>query len=142
MAREEIHAALFALLEDCAEFVTVSRKLRHWADVDANEQPALFLAQGNDADEVLARGTPGRLTIQFDVYLYVNTSADPEIPPSQLLNGLIDVVKSAIAPTPGTDVQTLGGLCHRCSVAGATQTDEGTLGEQAVAIIPIEIVVP
>ena len=38
-----------------------------------------------------------------------------------------------------TGKQTLGGLVHDCRIAGDIETDEGRLGDQAVAIIPIEM---
>jgi hypothetical protein len=37
---------------------------------------------------------------------------------------------------------TLGGLVNYCRIEGDIETDEGLLGEQAVAIIPVSILVP
>ena len=40
------------------------------------------------------------------------------------------------------NVQTLGGLVSDCWISGKIETDEGALGGQAVAIIPIEMIWP
>ena len=46
-----------------------------------------------------------------------------------------------LAPPPGFDRLTLGGLVHTCEIAGTIETDEGTLGQDAVARVPVRIVV-
>src|SRR6185437_16956086 len=51
MTREPIYAALFALVAGAASFVTISRRLRHWSDVGAAEQPALFMIQKSENAE-------------------------------------------------------------------------------------------
>ena len=60
-----------------------------------------------------------------------------------MLNPLLDAVVAALAPG-GADLavnaQTLGGLVSHCWLAGKIETDEGALGGQAVAILPVEIV--
>ena len=38
-------------------------------------------------------------------------------------------------------MQTLGGLAAHAWTAGKIETDEGVLGGQAVAIVPVEILV-
>ena len=136
MNREAIYSALFTKLSSVNGVVTKSRKLRHWADVTSIEQPALFQAQ---IQEHAARMTnqPTIWKLELDVYLYVNT-ADIDTSPSQILNPILDAIMAALEPASG-EVQTLGGLVTYCRVSGAIKTDEGVLGVQAVAIIPIEI---
>ena len=58
-----------------------------------------------------------------------------------VLNPLLDAVEAALAPDPVGHVQTLGGLVSHCWIAGRIQTDEGVPGGQAVAIVPVEILV-
>ena len=41
--REKIYDALFEKLKQVEGIVTLSRRLRHWDEVEAYEQPALFL---------------------------------------------------------------------------------------------------
>jgi hypothetical protein len=51
MIREPIYAALFTLVAGAASFVTISRRLRHWSDIGAAEQPALFMIQKSENAE-------------------------------------------------------------------------------------------
>jgi hypothetical protein len=136
MNREAIYSALFAKLKTIDGFVTCSRKLKHWADVDSINQPALFQAQIGEVAQRLTN-QPTRWTLNVHLYLYANT-ADLDLSPSQVLNPLIDDIITALEPPVG-EVQTLGGLVQYCRVSGEIVEDEGVLGVQAVVRIPIEI---
>jgi len=144
MTREPIYAALFALLADAAGFTTASRRLRHWSDVAAAEQPALFMAQKSETAEQ-RRGLPTKWICDVDAYLYCH-APDELTAPTTILNPLLDAIEAALAPQPGggdivANTQTLGGLVYQISLDGKIETDEGTLGGQAVAIVPIRITV-
>ncbi len=140
MTREPIYAALFALVAGAANFVTVSRRLRHWSDVGAAEQPALFMIQKSENAEE-RRPLPVKWRASVDLYLYAQAPDELTSPPATVLNPLLDAVEAALAPDPVSHVQTLGGLVSHCWIAGRIQTDEGVLGGQAVAIVPVEILV-
>jgi hypothetical protein len=58
-----------------------------------------------------------------------------------LLNPLVDAVEAALMPAATTGVQDLGlpAMVQHAYIAGKIETDEGVLGDQAVAIIPVEI---
>ena len=135
MNREQIYAALFAKFQTIPGFKTKSRRLRHWADVTAAEQPALFQTQKRELG-LTTPGQPQVWTLQVDIYVYVYQKNGV---PSQQLNPLLDAVGAALAPDPITNKCTLGGLVQHAWIEGAIETDEGTLGDQAVAIIPIVI---
>ena len=143
MNREQIYGALFAKLSAAANFATASRRLRHWGDVGPAEQPALFQAQKSETAKRM-RGLPPRWTLEVELYVYAQ-APDELTAPASVLNPLLDAIEAALAPA-GVDlaanVQTLGGLVSHCWISGKVQTDEGVLGGQAVAIVPIEIVVP
>ena len=140
MNREPIYAALFALVSGAAGFATASRRLRHWSAVEAAEQPALFQVQKRETAQQ-AEGTPTLWRAALDLYVYCQ-APDDTTAPTVVLNPLLDAIEAALSPQ-GADavagVQTLGGLVKHCWIAGAIETDEGTLGGQAVAIVPIEI---
>jgi hypothetical protein len=137
--REAIAAALFNLAKTPSQLVTTSRRLKHWSDVPAEEQPALFQTQGKENIDTGTQrmGGPNTHKIDFQLYVYVHNT-DPTIPPSALLNALLDALEAALTPTPGTK-QTLGGLAQHAFISGSIETDEGVLGDQAVAIVPIEV---
>ncbi len=138
VSREAIYAALFAQVSGIAGLALASRRLQHWTDVRPVNQPALFQVQ--KAEQVSeAPGMPTRLVLEAAFYLYVSSGSDTEVVPATQLNGFVDAIFAALAPDPATGQQTLGGLVEQCRVSGKIETDEGTLGSQAVAIIPVEI---
>jgi hypothetical protein len=144
MTREDIYAALFAIVQTAATAAgakTCSRKLRHWDDVKASEQPAIFQVQRTESSNQKLK-VPAIWTLNIDLYVYVNTSDDPRAAPSTLLNPIIDALEAVMPPDEekAGGPQTLGGLVSHCWIAGTIETSEGVLGDQEVAIIPVEIV--
>lgn len=144
MNREAIYAALFAKLSASTSFKTSSRRLMHWADVPAVEQPALFTSQKNEtaAPASAVPGQPTLWTLSVDVYVYANTAGDTSKSPAEILNPLLDAVTACLAiDNVIKNKCTLGGLVEHAWIEGTIETDEGVLGDQAVAIIPISILV-
>jgi len=138
MNREQIYAAFFALVSSTPGFITTSRRIVHWGDVPQGSQPALFQNQKKEIPST----NPGLnqvWTLTLDLFIYAHTQMDKTIAPSTIINGLVDAVAASIAPDPVSNKQTLGGLAQHAWIDGAIVTDEGVLGDQAVAIIPITI---
>lgn len=138
MSREAIYSALFAKVGSASGFMTIGRKLQHWADVAPAEQPALFQVQKSE-DVKPQTGMPSKVLMHVELYIYNLSTADPYASPAIGLNKLMDAVTAALSPMGGATEQTLGGLVSYCRINGQINTDEGVLGDQAVAIIPIEI---
>lgn len=140
MNREPIYAALFGLLSQAANFQTSSRRRKHWDDVSPAQQPSLFQCQIREKGASKYINLPTVYTLQVEVWVYVH-SADPDLAPSQLLNPLVDAVAATLQPLP-PGAQTLGGLVTSCQISGDIEYDEGLLGDQAVAKIPVALLVP
>lgn len=140
MNREPIYAALFNLVKASTVFTTASRRLKHWSDVPPADQPALFMAQRPESVQTVP-GMPSVHVLSVDLYLYANTQ-DVNDAPAQILNTLLDAVEASLAPDKITNKCRLGGLVEHAWIEGSIETDEGTLGDQAVCIIPIKIKVP
>lgn len=138
MIRETIYAALFAALPGSPTFKTKSRRLQHWQDTPSGQQPALFISQTGE-QALTVTGQPSRWLMKVDVYVYARCSKTQN--PSEVLNPLIDAVCNALnTPHPVTGRTQLGlSNVEFARVEGAIETDEGTLGEQCVAIIPVVI---
>lgn len=139
-SREAVFAALFAKLQGLPGAVTVSRRLRNVQDVQPEEFPAAFQLQGQQ-DARYTGNTPATYTWKADWLLYVH-DADPDSAPSTQLNTLIDAACALLDPPPGQNKQTLGGLVEYAAIDGAVQVFEGVLGDRAVAVLPITIVLP
>ena len=140
ISREPIYAALFDLAASAAGFATAESRLRHWSDVAPAEQPALFMAQKSETAAIKALGAPTVWTLHVELYLYAHSS-DPYVSPASVLNPLVDAVEAALAPPVTTGLQHLGlpSMVQHAYIAGKVETAEGVLGDQAIAIIPVEI---
>ena len=138
--RESIYAALWSLAAGAANFASANRRLQHWADLAPAEQPALFMSEKGGHAATKALGAPIVWTLYADFYVYVHSS-DPYFAPARLLNPLLDAIEAALAPSPATGVQNLGlpAMVQYAYIAGKVETDEGVLGDQAIAIVPVEI---
>lgn len=158
--REAIFDALFTRISTIPGIRTASRKFLPLDQVEPSAQPALFLAKGGETPKQ-RRGLPTVWTLEATIYLYCRNDADPKAGPSVQLNRLLREIEGALEMSPEEfaalernpaipddqfrEIQanpqgtTLGGLCSHCWIAGTIETDEGTLGDQAVAAIPIEI---
>lgn len=138
--RETIYASLWTLGAGAARFASANRRLRHWADVAPAEQPALFMSE-KGGDAIIKRlGAPIVWTLYAEFYVYAH-SGDPYLAPGTILNPLIDALEAALAPSPTTGIQDLGlpEMVQHAYITGKIETDEGVLGDQAIAIVPVKV---
>lgn len=140
MNREAVYLALFNKLSAIKGIKTSSRILLHWADVSPNQQPALFQAQVSQTAQQVT-GFPTKYILTAKVWVYTHRDTNGVIPITQL-NNILDLIDNALKPTSSpTNKQTLGGLVEHCWIDGSIETDEGTLGNQSIAIVPISILI-
>lgn len=142
--RENIYSALFTAVSGAsADFVTVSRRLKHWNDVPQEAQPALFMVQKPETQE-RKRGLPAKHTLAVDIYLYVKTGEDEQTPPAPILNPLVDAIEATMVEDATTGYYHLpnsdGKTISHCWIEHI-DNDEGILGSQAVAIITVRMLV-
>ena len=140
IVREKIYTALWALGANAARFASANRRLRHWTDVAPAEQPALFMSEKGGQAAIKKLGTPTVWTLYAEFYIYAHSS-DPYLAPATILNPLIDAFEAALAPSPTSGIQNLGlpQMVQHAYISGKVQTDEGVLGDQGIAIVPVEI---
>jgi hypothetical protein len=136
MRREDVFGALEAILEAVPGIRTFGRRLVPWADVPPSEQPALYMLCANQTVTVEGRGIPPKRGLPVTLYLYSRNDDGPAVQ-----NDLLDAIEAALEPK-GEESLTLGGLVSHCRIEGEIETDEGLLDSQAVAVIPISILVP
>jgi len=141
MNREKIYKALFKKLKGCYSWVTTDRVLKHWADVPSDQQPALFMTQVNEDPQTITRQpTKWSLKVKIYVYTYTSDGGDEDGERALQINEALDAITEAMKPDNAVvEVQNLGGLVEWVKIDGTIETDEGFLGQQSVAIIPITI---
>lgn len=138
-AREAIMEALFSLVSGSASFATAARRLKLWGDVASTDKPALFMCERGDEYKGAERYTPPTVTMNVDLFIYIDAGKDQSIIPASILNPLIDAIDAALAPSPSTGRQTLGGLVSHCYIDGKILKDPGDLDGDGVAVIPVKI---
>lgn len=148
-SREDIYNAIFKLGSEILDpndstkgvFLTKSRKWAIWTNVPAAQQPAFFQIQRKEKPVTLGqRGMPPKYELHVDWIIYVNAGGDVNAIPSSLLNPITDALTKLFEIAPL--VQTLGlpGIQEARIMDEDIVTDEGTLGTQAVIVIPIKII--
>jgi hypothetical protein len=146
MTRDAIDTALFNLIAGSTYpaapvgWATASRTLRLWKDVQPNEMPAFFLAFVEETATPL-KLSPAikKWSRHYFAWIYVSHDGGAN-PAMKALASALDRVEARFVPATGTK-QTLGGLVYEARLEGTTKSDEGSLGDQAIARVPITVIV-
>jgi hypothetical protein len=142
--RESIQVALLNRLKAIPGFKTSTRKLKHYDDVPAENQPALIVtASGGMADR--ASDYP-MLTHEIAalVYIYVREPDDDATLAETTIHGFLDKIEDALEPQNGETGSNrgqgtnLGGLVQSCFLKGYSIDVFG--GGQTVTAVRIEMV--
>jgi len=146
-SREAVMTALFAKLTATTfsspingsnTWVTTSRRLQLWADVAKTSRPYMCMTEHHEQQAYKAENLPAYVTLLIDVFVYID-SEDKSTTPSITLNTILDALDAAIAPGPGEQRQTLGGLISHCRVDGPVLKDPGDIDGDGLIIYPIKI---
>jgi hypothetical protein len=129
-------------------FVTTVRGWQDIQQVSEAERPALFMLE-DDQDAIRPRaGMPPRrllMRVQFLIYAWSGGQTTEGGVPASVIQPLIDAVDDALNPGPlplGIQQQTLGGLAYDAFVSGRIQVIPGYRDGQALAVIPVQVLVP
>lgn len=148
-SRESIAVALVALFKaNPGGFITIGRRHVMPPQLTPAQQPALFVAFTSEDTYQQLPTMPGRTTLEATLFVYCTGPGAQEAPGTETalaettLNGLLGDIEAAIAATPDGSAQTLGGLVSRCWIEGTAYKDPGILANQAMAIVPVRMLVP
>ena len=145
-SRESIAGALFELLQTATDFVTTGRRVKLWTEIGEAQLPALYLMTPRERHVTDNLYTPTKLVLAYNALVYVS-SQDQEKLGDTLLNNLIDAIDprcgGVLKPdNPLANTQTLGGLVQHCWIEGDIERAPGDLDGVAIALIPINVLVP
>lgn len=151
MSRESIASSLFALVSaatfaspvaGASTWRTASRRLRLWADVLPDQQPAMFLVEHDEEAAWSGRGRLERTTSDYSLLCYAPAPA-PSAVGGTLVNLMLDGIVAALAPDDAAaGVLTLGRQVLWCRIEGRVFKDPGDIDGQALLIVPIRAVWP
>ena len=140
MQRELYYAALFKRLQQMPTPVQCERVLAHHEDVPANLQPAVFMTVTSPNAEQVT-GLPTKYLLDAKVWIYAHRDTVGDVP-SVTVNRILDELDEVLRPPVGPSFkQTLGGLVEHCWIDGEIHTDEGWLGLQSIAVVPVRMLV-
>jgi hypothetical protein len=121
-------------------FQTIGRRLVDWAEV--NDQPALFLVDGNELWPPRPSDKPAMVDLGAWAWVYSKAGQDPDAEPAIALNRILNAMTDALRPPRGF-LQNLGltGVIH-ARIEGDMEKDaSGLLDGQVIARVPIKILV-
>ena len=124
-------------------FKSFFRHAKHWIDVPPELCPSGQLDPTTEKRTV-RRGMPPKIEMTALLRVYVTTGSDidPVVDSNELLNPIIDAVEAAIQIDDEiNEACTLGGLVSHCAIDGKLERFSGVLGNEAVVVIPIIIIV-
>lgn len=144
-SRKSIMAALLAkLAPPGGAFPTSGRRLPDPEGVRGGPYPALYLIKPNERYDRSASNTlpPKRLMETYAV-IYTDVSGNSDAVPADVVDDLLDIVDTALAPSPADQLrgggQTLGGLVVNCVIDGSLDIAPGDIQGKGTVVIPINI---
>ena len=149
VSREQVATAIFKSLTTIAsvQWVTKSRILKMWTDVQPDQRPALFLVEHHESyarqNEKLRKRT-----LEFNIFIYLNTKpTDQYVSGGAQLNFILDQIDAALAPSGidvlnSRDTNTLGGLVQHCYIDGQIIKVPGDLEGDGLLVIPVKVLMP
>ena len=146
-SREIVLNALLALLSATTfsqpvkgktSFSTVSRRLRHWSDVQRSERPALFQVCHSEEPTYRSELTTSYTKLSVKLFIYTDGSDKSAVADTDV-SVILDAIDSSLYPGPGAQRQTLGGIVSHCRVEGSVLRDPGDLDGDGIIVIPISI---
>ncbi len=144
LPREQIYAALFALLQGsllapAGPFKTVSRRWQDPSQISPADRPALYQVQKDELAKTSVIGVPLLWKIGLDLVIYTAGDAEPNVVQSTELNNLLDALELALeSVTPGL-AQSLGRQVTYCRIEGKVEIVENVQGTMAMAVAAILI---
>lgn len=147
--REPIMTALFDLLsaarfsqpvQGATEFVTKSRRVRLWTEVDANQKPALFMADHTESPSYTSGNLAQKNTLSVELYIYCDSGKDAAAVPSIDINIIADAIDAQLNPLPHEQGRkTLGGLVEHVRIEGQVLKVPGDEDGEGLLLIPLKI---
>jgi hypothetical protein len=141
-ARETVYQALLDLLTTTGDFKLVSRRNRAPESITPDLSPALFLFERGETYHVVSPSVPPKRCLEVLAIFYNDVGADLNGVPTALINAALDNLDAALKPDPATGRTTLGGLVYSCRANGAVEKAPGDREGKALAVVPLEIILP
>jgi hypothetical protein len=101
--RETAYVALFNRLSGIAMLKSCTRRLKHWQDVAAEDQPALYMGHTGESTSIV-RGQPARIVLEVNLWVYARSEGNPVGP---VINPVLDAIEAALQACLGMSPEAL-----------------------------------
>jgi hypothetical protein len=140
--REALFIALERRLRDRLPAVkNFWRRYRDFDEVSKDQQPCLLMV-GTDQTPDQSPGLPTKWTIGIDVLIYLRNDPNPSASPDTQINAYVGAVETALERQPDDPqdawTTTLGRICQHIWISGPVKIWDGSAGDQAIVLIPLE----
>lgn len=126
-------------------FVTVTRRIKLFADVPTDQQPWIGQAE-HGVVEAQVTSMPYKTTMEANWFIMHAVGKDKTkfgaVENNLILKGVRDALAPKVADPGWPKRNTLGGLVYHCFIGGRVFKDPGDLDDQALMIVPIKVLVP
>jgi hypothetical protein len=142
MKREIVYEAVFQVAKNNVSGIkNYSRRLRLEGGYPSVEMPALFQVQKSERS-VQKQKLPVVWEISLDWVIYFSSGGNNEYVISTDINNIIDDVEELFTPDKISGLQNLGlaNVSHAW-ISDLIEISEGILGEAAIVLVPIKILV-
>lgn len=119
---------------------TVSNRLRLWADVPSDQQPAAFLVTHREIDEYRGLGLLRR-RLELAVWCYSRSDGSPGQPQLDLMMQSFEAAFN-VPDNMSDNSNTLGGLVYWIRIEGKVFKDPGDIDNQTLLIVPLVVEMP
>ena len=141
--REQALAALLAAVQARNYFVATGRRARDPSVIGPTLSPACFLVRSG---ETIVRASPSKprvATIHVSAFVYGDVGPAANAIPETALNNAMEALEAALAIDDfARQTCTLGGLVYAAFLRGEVHTAPAELTGKAMAIVPIDIILP
>jgi hypothetical protein len=132
--------ALLTPLLSSGTFITVSRRVVLWYNLDSSLKPALYMQEPEENGLLSMRGTPRRAEWLIHLFIYAEVPVGGDAIGATTLNNLLDAVELALGLQAGQGAPvTLSNSVYRIWQEGIIRKDPGDIDGHALAIYPLRI---
>jgi hypothetical protein len=141
--REQILDALLANIAAQNYFVLKSRRMSDPRKLGPDKTPACFLVVSSEEYVRPSPNLPPKRKLKVGAFIYNDVGPELNAIPEAALNNAMEVLEAAVAPDNArTQFCTLGGLVFAAYLNGEVRRAPAELTGKALAIAPIEIILP
>ena len=141
--REAVMTALLAAIVGTGAFETTGRRNRGSNAIGPTQSPACFLFQDSERQERKSPMLPPKRILNISAVIINDVGQDPAAVPATLINAALEALDALFRPDNLASGRcTLGGLVESLMIDGEIVQAPGDQTGKALAVVPLQIILP